>query len=414
MDRPIEASVLRGRRWRRIAIGAACLGAAAALLTFLPSILRPGVSRDRIRTGRVSRGALETAVQASGLVVPAFEMSISSPVEARVERILKRSGDQVALGDELFVLDISAVKLEVDRLARALELKRNERAQQQLGLEETSRDLAGRAERQRLELEMLRYRESQTRSLFEAGLASEQALKEAQVAAAKAGIELSQLEESAAHARRTNEVKLAGLALEGDTLEQEWEEARRQLRLATTRSDRAGVLTWTLPQEGVTVRKGEVIARIADLSAFRVEATVSDVHAGRVAAGQPARVVVEGRRLAGRVSAIQPAVENGTLRFQVDLDDPGDAALRQNLRVDVLALTETRDAILTLARGPFAQGGAIQQVFVIHGAGAVRTQARFGATGWESYEVLEGLSEGDEVILSDMRDYLHAASIRIR
>src|SRR5262249_26482154 len=133
---------------------------------------------------------------------------------------------------------------------------------------------------------------------------------------------------------RTTAAQLAGLALERQTLGKERDEARHQLDLATTRSDQSGVLTWVVPEEGATVRRGDVLARIADLGSFRVEATVSDLHAGELAAGLPVRVKVDGGDLPGRVAAVQPAIENGTVRFTVDLADPGDDRLRDRLRAD--------------------------------------------------------------------------------
>ena len=66
-------------------------------------------------------------------------------------------------------------------------------------------------------------------------------------------------------------------------------------------------------------------------------------------------------------------------------------------------------------RGPWVgQGGERHQVFVVRADRAVRTDVRLGIVGHESYEVLDGLDEGDEIILSDMRDYLHAREIRLK
>ena len=71
--------------------------------------------------------------------------------------------------------------------------------------------------------------------------------------------------------------------------------------LATAASDRRGVLTWVVPSEGMAVHRGDELARIADLSAFRVEATVSDVHASRLVAGLPVTVRSGDSRLGGRL-----------------------------------------------------------------------------------------------------------------
>jgi HlyD family secretion protein len=198
------------------------------------------------------------------------------------------------------------------------------------------------------------------------------------------------------------------------TLRKERDDARRLLGLATARSDRSGVLTWVVIQEGTTVRRGDVIARIADLDSFRVEATVSDIHSSRLHAGQPARVILDGQPLTGRVATIDPTIENGAVKFKVDLDDARNAKLRNALRVDVLAVTDSRTNTVRVPKGPFAQGGASEPVFVVQGDHAVRRTVRFGISGYQFYEVLDGLEPGDEVILSDMKDYVHLQRMNLK
>ncbi len=232
--------------------------------------------------------------------------------------------------------------------------------------------------------------------------------------AKKAQIELAQLQESVGGARRSTDAQLDGLELDLATLRKEREDARHLLDLATTRSDRSGVLTWVVLQEGVTVPRGQVIARIADLDSFRVEATVSDVHSSRLHAGQPVRVMLDGKPLAGRLAAIDPTIENGAVKFQVDLDDARHPKLRNNLRLDVLVVTDARASTLRIPKGPFGQGGAAERVFVVERDHAVRRSVRFGLSGYDFYEVLDGLAPGEEVILSDMRDFEDLERVKVK
>jgi HlyD family secretion protein len=215
-------------------------------------------------------------------------------------------------------------------------------------------------------------------------------------------------------AKRSTAAQLAGVELDLATLRKERDDARRLLDLATTRSDRPGVLTWVVPREGAMVPRGEVIARIADLDSFRVEATVSDVHSSSLHAGQTVRVVLDGQPLTGRLAAIDPTIENGAVKFHVDLDDARNPKLRNNLRVDVLVITDARPNTLRVPKGPFAQGGTTEQVFVVQGDHAVRREARFGLSGYDFYEVLDGLDQGDEVILSDMKDYVRLERVNLK
>lgn len=414
MDRELDVSVQRHRTGRRIAWGIGTLGLIAVVLALLPAWLRPSIERDRIRTGKVDRGPVEGVIEASGSVIPAFESVLSSPVDARVEKILKRPGETVRAGDEILRLDTSPQRLRLETIEDNLSRKANEQQQVRLALEKSLRELRGRIESGRLDSETSEYRAEQNRKLRVDGLVSEQTLKASETEAKKARIELAQLEDSVENERRASQAKLEGLELDLRTLRKERDEALRQLELATTRSDRAGVLTWVIPQEGATIRLGEVIARIADLDSFRVDATVSDVHSSRLAVGQMVRVMLDGEPLPGRLSTVYPTIENGAVKFAVDLEEARNPKLRNNLRVDVLVVTGSRADVLRIPKGPFAKGGATEPVFVLKGDQAVRRTVRLGVSGYDHYEVLDGLAEGEEVILSDMSDYTHLEQVSLK
>ena len=93
MDRPLDAAVLRRAGLTRIAKVAIPALAVIMLIAWLPGFIRPSVSRQRVRMAKVTTGPIEAVITASGMVVPESERALSSPVDARVLRILKRPGD---------------------------------------------------------------------------------------------------------------------------------------------------------------------------------------------------------------------------------------------------------------------------------------------------------------------------------
>src|SRR3954452_10311144 len=357
MDRELDASTRYLRLGRRAAWGVGTIALAVAVLLLLPGWLRPSVARAEIRTGKVDRGPVEGIVEASGTVIPAFESVISSPVEARVQKVLKRPGEVVKAGEAILVLDTSTSRLELEKLEAQLARKANEQQQLRINLEKSLIDLKGQIERQKLDSEGASYRAEQNRKLRTDGLVSEQTARASEADAKKAKIELEQLQASVASAHRSTDAQLQGVELDLATLRKERDDARRLLELATTQSDRSGVLTWVVPQEGATVRRGDVIAKIADLDSFRVEATVSDIHSSSLRPGQTVRVKLDEQTLDGRLTSIDPTIESGAVKFKVDLENPRYPRLRNALRVDVLVVTSARVNTLRVAKGPFAQGG---------------------------------------------------------
>jgi HlyD family secretion protein len=280
-------------------------------------------------------------------------------------------------------------------------------------LEKSLVDLDGRIEVKSLELQSAQARFEDESQLFKDGLLSREALRRTELSVKQTNIELGQLRDERKNVERTTTVQLEGLALERGSLDKEAAQARRLLDLSTTKSDREGVLTWVISQEGALVRRGDVIARIADLTSFRVDASVSDVHAGRLRPGMPAVVRINELDLDGTVSEVLPTVENGVLHFTVALAKPSHRGLRPSLRTDVLVVTERKGRAVRVKRGPFADNDA-RQAFVVRGDRAVRVPIQLGLSGADDVELLAGGTEGDEMIISDMKDYMHLSEVKIK
>jgi HlyD family secretion protein len=413
VDRPLSDEVQRHDRRRRIVQVALPLVLVALVIVWLPGWMRPSIPRARLRFARVTTGPIEAAIMATGTVVPEVERVLSSPLDARVLRILVRPGAQLEVGTPVVELDTSESVLALDKIVKDLKVKENQQAQSRLALEKSLVDLAGRIDAKTLDLQAAESRLESNQQLFKDNLLSREALRQSELSVKQTQIELAQLRGERENAERANAVQLEGLSLERGALDKEAAQARRLLDLSTTKSDRRGVLTWVLSQEGALIRRGDVIARIADLSSFRVDGSVSDVHAGRLHPGMPAVVRVNDESLDGTISEVFPTVENGVIRFTVALAKSSYAGLRPSLRTDVLVITDRKPRALRVKRGPFADSSD-RQVFVVRGDRAVRTPVTLGVAGIDDVEVLSGLADGDEIIISDMRDYAHLSEVALK
>lgn len=414
VDRALTAAELRSDRrrlWTKVAVPVVIVG---VVIAYLPGWLRPSVSRDRIRTARVKTGAIDAGFTAAGTVVPEVERVISSPIDARVLRIVKRPGATLTAGDAVLELDTTEWRVAADKAANDLRLKDNQQRQARLGYERTLAGVDSRSKVKALELETRKAERDSYRLLAAQGLMSKEEMRKAELAVQQAEIELALLADERASTEKTTEAQLEGLALERSSQSRDLVERQRLLELATTKSDRDGVLTWIVSEEGALVRRGDVLARIADLKSFRVDATASDVHAGDLRPGLPVIIRFDDVTIEGRVSEVYPAVENAAVRFTVALAESAHARLRASLRVDVQIVTNRRARALTVTRGTFADGAGARQVFVVSGGRLVRRDVTFGLSSLDDVEVVAGLSEGDEVVVSDMRDYLHLEELALR
>ena len=413
MDVEIAEDVRRRRLLRRVLVAVIAVAAASFSLAATVEWLRPSLDWSDVQTAKVTRGSVDATLQASGTVVPLIEQVVSSPVEARVLRIGRRAGAPVKTGDELLTLDTAATRLEAERLDERLSQKVSDNERLRLTLDETIATLEAQLEQKKLDAEIFHHTATQKQKLHAEGLATDQDALAAKAAAKKSDIEIRQMQDAVARAKRSRDVQLKAAGTELSFVRREVEESRRQLALAMLRADRDGVLTWVVPEVGAMVRRGEIVARVADLSTFRVVAQVSDVHAARIGAGMRAKVKLDGVTIGGVIDSVDPRIESGVMKFYVTLDEPSHARLRNNLRVDVSVVTGRRAETLVVRRGALGRSSS-SHAFVVRGEDAVRVPVRFGLAGDDAVEIVEGLREGEEVVISDMSEYADVANVRLR
>ncbi|MEZ5066893.1 MAG: HlyD family efflux transporter periplasmic adaptor subunit [bacterium] len=414
MDRPLSDATLRRRRLRRASFAIGLAGLGIASIVFVPGWIRPSISLSRIRTAVVERGVIEATVTATGRVVPRVEHVITSPIDSRVRDILHDPGDDVVAGEAIVALDTAETERALQKLDEQIALQENERRRTRLGLEQKIAELEGGLAIKDLEIESYRIDEDKSQRLLDEGLITEDVLRGAKTDVKRALIEREQLERTVELERKTADARLQGIDLEVSILRKDRADVADRLARATGASERDGVLTWVVSEAGAAVARGAEIARVADLSSFRVEASLADTHAERVAVGQDATVRVGDARLRGRVSTVFPAVENGTMTVELTLEEPSHPALRPNLRVEADLVLDRHEDALFVPRGAFVNADGQRQVFVVRDDSAIRTPVEFGILNFDTQEIVRGLQQGDRVVLTDMSDYAHIKEVRIR
>ena len=413
MDREIAPEIRKRRITRRVAVALVAFAAIAFFFAASMQWLRPSIDRRDIRIARVERGTVEATLQANGTIVPLVENVVSSPVEARVLRVGRRAGDRVKPGDELVALDTTASRIDAETLGERVAQKESETTRLRLRLDESIASLRAQIEQRKLDAEILHYTAEQKNTLAKEGLTPEQDARAAATAAKKSDIEVRQLTEQLVRTQRANAAELAAAERDLAIVRRQQTESRRQLELAMMRADREGVLTYVVPEAGATVRRGDVLARIADLSSYRAVATISDIHAARLASGMRVRVKLDDAVIGGAIESVDPRIENGVVRFYVILDEPAHPKLRNNLRADVFVVAGTRNSTLVVRRGTLGRVDP-NHAYIVRGDSIVRTPVRFGLGGDETIEIVDGASEGDELVISDMSEYRDITTLRLK
>ncbi|NJB87216.1 HlyD family secretion protein [Lewinella marina] len=401
MDRTLDTrEVNRRRRYQWLKWGG-LLVILATLLWFSLKLLRPSAAKDTLRFATVERGEVVNTINATALVLPAFEEQINAPVATTIDEVLLTAGTEVEAGDLLMRLDRDYVQLQLDGRRDQLAVKENSIGLLGLEYERDLKELSYNADIKKLELAAARAALADARRLLEVGGATQEEVEAADLAVRISELESKKLDNQLDYARNSLAGRKRQLQLEVGMEEKEVSQLSRRLRETEVRAPRAGVVTWVNENIGQQVTEGTALARVANLGRYRVEATCSDRFADQLAVGLPVELRLPTGRISGTVAAILPEVSENLVSFRVDLDNPSHPDLRPNLRSELSVITSRIDETLRVKNGPVFRGGRDQSVFVVNGQNAVRREVEIGARNGDYVEITGGLNPGDRIVISD-------------
>lgn len=383
------------------------------IILFVPTIFESSISRSRIRTSIVETGDVLSTITCTGIIEPEIELVLTSPIDTKVEKILKTPGSSLKKNERILELDLTEHKTKLNNIKEQIQLKINQQKKLKLDYDKKINDLKSEIKIKELSLEVLISKAEQQQNLYKIGGTSKESMNQAVLSKNIAEIEFEKMKNTLNLENETYENQHETLNTEISLLKEEQKEIARLLNQAEARSNREGVLTWVIENEGESIQKGEVIAKIADLNSFKVKGTISDIHASKIYTGQQVIIKLNEDELSGLISVIFPTIENGTITFYANLKDKSNRLLKSNLRVDVYPVIDKKENVLRIKNGPFAGGQGSQNVFIVEGNSAVKKKVTLGISNFDFYEIIDGLKQGDEVIISDMNDYMHHDKIKI-
>jgi multidrug resistance efflux pump len=190
---------------------------------------------------------------------------------------------------------------------------------------------------------------------------------------------------------------------------------QKQLDDLKVRAGIDGVLV-DLPLEvGQRVAPGTMLAKIVQPNHLIAELKIAETQARDVQIGEPASIDTHNGVIAGNVMRVDPAVQNGTVTVDVKLTGDLPKGARPDLSVDGTVDLERLDNVLYVGRPAFGQEDSTISLFKLDSdtKGAVRVPVKVGRASVNAIQVIEGLHEGDTVILSDMSRWDNTDRIRL-
>jgi HlyD family secretion protein len=415
MDVP-RPHVARQKRKRRLIIAAASV-LGIILITVVVSRLKPAamsVDRAAVWVDTVKRGPMLRQVRGLGTLVPEDIRWIAAAKDGRVEKIVVRPGAHVE--PDTLLVELSSPDLQ--QAARDAELKekaaeaelttlRATLQRELLNQESTSAQVHSEFQQARMEAET-------NDSLKKNGLIADLEYKTSIIKRDELANRDAIEEKRLAFARDSIEPQLAAKQAEVEQLKASAEMRMNEVENLHVRAGMTGVLQQLPVEVGQRVTPGTNIARVADPTKLKAQIKIAETQAKDIQINQPASIDTRNGIISGHVIRVDPAVEQGTVTVDVALDGALPKGARPDLSVDGTIELERLDNVLYVGRPAFAQDGATVGVFKLASNGeAVRMPVHFGRSSVNTIEILDGLKEGDQVILSDTSAYDSHDRIRL-
>jgi HlyD family secretion protein len=398
-----------------IVVGLAAIGGITYGLTKLKPAA-PTLDRSTAVIETVKRGEMVRDVRGNGTLVPEITRWVPAPAEGRVERILLQAG--VVVDPSTVLVELSNPQMEQQATDADFQVKAAEADQENLKVRLESDTMT-----QKSAIATINAKYSQAKLQLDAdevlatqGLVSLLVLKISRVNVQDLANQLKVEQERLVVNSKSTRAQLNAASSRLEQLRVLAKLKRDQVDALKVRAGTGGVLQQVSVQVGQQVTPGFNIARVADPASLKAVLRVAETQISGVRIGQPVVVDTRNGLIQGQVARIDPAAREGTVEIDASLTGPLPQGARPDLSVDGTIELERLQDVLKVGRPAFGQAQQTIGMFVLtpDGTEAERRTVRLGRNSVSQIEILEGLKEGDQVIISDTTAMDSYNRIRIR
>lgn len=411
----------KNRRRVKLAVYATLCLLAVGLITYGLSRLErasPSVARATVLTDTVKRGQMLRQVRGLGTLIPEEIRQIAAPVEGRVEQKFVKPGESVTPGTVLVELSNPTLRqaaVDVQYQIKTADADLNNlrsRLQSDLMTQQsTIAQIQSEYNQAKIQLDT-------DEQLGKEGLVPVLTLRISRVKVEQLANRVAVEQKRVGTNKSSAEAQIASQQSRIEQLRAQLRLNQEQVASLQVRAGTAGVLQEVTVEVGQQITPGTNIARVADPTSLKASLQIPETQIKDIALGQPASIDTRsgGAVVPGRVQRIDPAARNGTVTVDVRLEGALPQGARPDLSVDGTIELERLDNVLYVGR-PASGGGAQASVSLFRveadGRTAVRVPVKLGRASVNTVEVVDGLREGETVILSDTSQWDGVDKLRL-
>ncbi len=375
----------------------------------------PSASKDIMLPDTVKRGNMIRQVRGLGTLVPEEIRYVPALSLGRIEKRLAQPGAQVKADSVILELsnpEIQQAFIDAESQLRAaaanLTTLKVQTQKQILDQEATLAQARSDFNKAKMQFEV-------NDSLGKEGLKSKLEVDLSKIAAEDLESRVVLETKRLASNRDEGVAKLAAEDEKVRQLKDAVQLKRKQLEALKVRAGIDGELQTVEIQVGQQVTLGQNLARVANPKRLKAELKVAETQAKDIQLGQRVSIDTRNGIIQGKVIRIDPHVDNGTRTVDASLESELPKGAVADLSVDGTIELERLENILYIGRPVHGQENSTVGLFKIDpdGAGAARVQVKLGRSSVTTIEILDGLKEGDRVILADTSQFDNSDRIRL-
>lgn len=341
------------------------------------------------------------AVEASGVVEPENEVIILSPLTSIIRKINVEPGSPVKKGDVIIELDETTTRGEVEQISDQLEVKANSLERSRLEGQMARIDLDYNVEVKKLRIASIKAQLADEEQLLGVGGISSAKIDETKQNLVLAEKDLDVILQKNAIRLKQMKTEESGLNLQIDIQKKQYQDKLEMLEKTKIKAPSDGIILSISGKEGEKVGNDKMLISMSDLTTFKIRGQIDARYSDFVKTGSHVFVEADQEKIKGTIGSVTPAIAENKIQFNVHLDSTVKSKLIANQAVRLLVPRSMKDDVLRISSNNNFKANAEQTIYVLDSGKVVQRKVLFGMKGTDYQEIISGLNQGENVILTD-------------
>lgn len=376
------------------------------------------IDKDKLAIATVKTGSFGEFITIDGFVLPVNTVYLDAVEGGVIENIIAEDGNMLKKGDTILTLSNSNLELDyINRETQILELL-NQIENARISLKQNQTTQLNQLAEAEYQYQQSERKYHQNKLFDEKGMISKNEYKQSQDEFGYLKKKINLLRSSLKQDSLLSAAQIKQMDFSARRMKENLGIVKKNLEHLVVRAPLDGQLTSFDMQKGQLISKGENIAQMDVMNSYKIRVSIDEHYISRIFPGQQGTFDFDGKTYLLTIKKVNPQVKNGLFNADMIFEKDIPAGIKKGQNLNIKLQLSTQTTALLLEKGGFAQNTGGNWAFVLtdkNGSNeAVQRNIKIGRQNPQYYEVLEGLQEGDKVIISSYTGFENKEKLVIK